>query len=93
MSTYEHAFLYYILFLFCLVKTKAFLYSACRNILTLTNNLELPDKAITLENYDEWINKLNNTYPEEITNLKICDLETFLSEVLNEHHVIFLAQI
>lgn len=53
--------------------------------MTLTNSLELPDRDMTLENYDEWITKLNITYPEEIANLLPCDLEKFLSEVLLEH--------
>lgn len=69
------------------------MYSTCRNILTLTNNLEIPDKDITLENYHEWIKNLNITYPDEIANLKTCDLETFLSEVLLERSIISLTQI
>lgn len=66
-----------------------FFYTTCRNILTLTNNLELPDREMTLENYDEWIEKLNATFPDEIAQLQPCDLEKFLSEVLLEHSIIF----
>lgn len=69
------------------------MYSTRRNILTLTNNLEIADRAMTLDNYDEWITKLNITYPDEIANLKTCNLETFLSEVLLEHSIISLIQI
>lgn len=94
MSMYEQVFCYcFFFFVFCLVKTKTNLYSTCRNILTLTNNLEIPDKDITLENYHEWIKNLNITYPDEIANLKTCDLETFLSEVLLERSIISLTQI
>lgn len=80
-------------FFFCLVKAKNILYSTCRNILMLTNNLDIPDKAVTLENYDEWITKLNMTYPDEVAGLKHCDLERFLSEVLLEHSINSLTQI
>lgn len=59
----------------------------------MTNNLELSDKNMTLENYDEWINTLNITYPDQIANLKTCDLETFLSEVLLKHSIISFTQI
>lgn len=69
------------------------LYSTCRNILSLTNNLEIPDQNITLGNYDEWIENLNITHPEEIAKLQPCDLETFLNEVLLEHSIISLTQI
>lgn len=67
-----------------------FFYATCRNILTLTNNLDLPDREMTLENYDEWIEKLNITYPDDIAQLQPCDLEKFLSEVLLEHSTISL---
>lgn len=81
------AFIIAVLF-FCLVKS-IFFYTTCRNILTLTNNLELPDREMTLENYDEWIEKLNVTFPDQIAQLQPCDLEKFLSEVLLEHSIIF----
>lgn len=58
----------------------------------MTNNLDLPDREMTLENYDEWIEKLNVTYPDEIAQLQPCDLEKFLSEVLLEHATISLNQ-
>lgn len=92
MSMFNKSFIIVMPF-FCLVKTKEMLYSICRNILTLTNNLEIPDKAITLENYDECITQLNRTYPDEVAILKPCDLEKFLSEVLLEHSINSLTQI
>lgn len=87
------AFIIATLLFFCLVKSIFFFYTTCRNILTLTNNLELPDREMTLENYDEWIEKLNVTYPDEIAQLQPCDLEKFLSEVILEHSTISLNQI
>uniref|UniRef100_A0A674N2A5 Transporter n=1 Tax=Takifugu rubripes TaxID=31033 RepID=A0A674N2A5_TAKRU len=59
-------------------------YKSClnQNILTLTNDFEIPDKDITLENYDEWITKLNSTYPDAIASLRECELQTFLDQVL-----------
>lgn len=50
--------------------------------MTLTNDFEIPDKDITLENYDDWIEKLNSTYPDAIASLRVCDLQTFLDQVL-----------
>lgn len=59
-----------------------FLHPICRNILTLTNNFEIPDKDITLENYDDWITKLNSTYPDAIASLRVCKLQAFLDQVV-----------
>lgn len=63
-------------------QNQIFLHPICRNILTLTNDLEIPDKKITLENYDDWIKELNRTNPDVIASLGDCDLQTFLDQVL-----------
>ncbi|TNM93303.1 hypothetical protein fugu_018705 [Takifugu bimaculatus] len=65
--------------------------SNCRNILTLTNVFEIPDKDITLENYDEWITKLNSTYPDAIASLRECELQTFLDQTASGTGLAFIA--
>lgn len=62
-----------------------FLYPICRNILALTNHFEFPDQDITLENYDQWFEYLNQTFPNEVASvpLRHCDLQTFLDQVLH----------
>ncbi len=54
-----------------------------RNILALTNAFNIGDENITLENYDDWLNHLNQTDPSEVESLdlKTCNLQTFLDEV------------
>lgn len=52
------------------------------NIMDLTNHFDLPEKNLTYENYDDWLNYFNTTYPEAVSslNLQTCDLEKFLGE-------------
>ncbi|XP_024917124.1 solute carrier family 6 member 19b isoform X2 [Cynoglossus semilaevis] len=52
------------------------------NILTLLNVFELPEGNITESNYEQVLRSLNETNPEIIQGLplKICNLDTFLSE-------------
>lgn len=54
-----------------------------RNIITLLNMFELPEGDITDSNYDQVVQRLNETHPDIIQelDLKTCDLNTFLSEV------------
>uniref|UniRef100_A0A674NQR4 Transporter n=1 Tax=Takifugu rubripes TaxID=31033 RepID=A0A674NQR4_TAKRU len=68
-------------------------YKSClnQNILTLTNDFEIPDKDITLENYDEWITKLNSTYPDAIASLRECELQTFLDQTASGTGLAFIA--
>lgn len=56
----------------------------CRNILSLLNTFDLPEGNVTESNYDQVLHNLNGTYPEVIQglNLKTCDLNSFLSEVI-----------
>ncbi|MGH0144539.1 UNVERIFIED_CONTAM: hypothetical protein FKN15_003580 [Acipenser sinensis] len=53
-----------------------------RNILSLMNTFDLPERNITADNYDKVLEKLNLTYPEVIKNLNLetCNLDAFLSE-------------
>ncbi|KAM6974334.1 inactive sodium-dependent neutral amino acid transporter B(0)AT3 [Tautogolabrus adspersus] len=59
-------------------------FNSCQqdNILTLTNHFEIQDQNITLENYDQWFEHLNNTHPNDIAKLPLwhCDLQTFLGQ-------------
>ncbi|CAB1350475.1 unnamed protein product, partial [Coregonus sp. 'balchen'] len=52
------------------------------NILALTNEFEISDMNITVENYDQWFDSLNGTHPARVSdlNLKTCDLQTFLDQ-------------
>lgn len=52
------------------------------NILTLTNHFDIPEKNITYDNYNEWFNYLNTTYPDSISSLDLrtCDLQKFLDQ-------------
>lgn len=56
----------------------------------MTNTFEIPDREITLDNYEDWIKKLNSTNPEEIASLRVCELQTFLDQVLLVYSVISL---
>nr|XP_023673445.1 sodium-dependent neutral amino acid transporter B(0)AT3-like [Paramormyrops kingsleyae] len=53
-----------------------------RNILALTNEFDIGDTNITLENYDKWFEYLNSTNPDRVLslNLKHCDIQTFLDQ-------------
>ncbi|RXM35525.1 Sodium-dependent neutral amino acid transporter B(0)AT1 [Acipenser ruthenus] len=53
-----------------------------RNILSLMNTFDLPERNITADNYDKVLENLNLTYPEVIKNLNLetCNLDAFLSE-------------
>jgi len=55
----------------------------CRNILTLTNHFEISDQNITVDNYDQWIDHLNQTFPHDVSglSLRVCDLQRFLDQV------------
>ncbi|XP_045914536.1 sodium-dependent neutral amino acid transporter B(0)AT1-like isoform X2 [Micropterus dolomieu] len=52
------------------------------NILAITNHFELGDQNVTVENYDDWFQYLNHTFPDKVTslNLRLCDLQTFLDQ-------------
>ncbi|XP_035490708.2 inactive sodium-dependent neutral amino acid transporter B(0)AT3-like isoform X1 [Scophthalmus maximus] len=52
------------------------------NIIALTNHFELPDQNITVENYGQWFEYLNQTSPGEVASLHLrhCDLNTFLDQ-------------
>lgn len=54
------------------------------NILALTNEFDIGDMNITVENYEQWFDSLNGTQPSRVSdlNLKTCDLQTFLDQVL-----------
>nr|XP_013998665.1 unnamed protein product [Salmo salar] len=52
------------------------------NILALTNEFDIGDMNITVENYEQWFDSLNGTQPSRVSdlNLKTCDLQTFLDQ-------------
>ncbi|XP_042166391.1 sodium-dependent neutral amino acid transporter B(0)AT1-like [Oncorhynchus tshawytscha] len=52
------------------------------NILALTNDFDISDMNITVENYEQWFDSLNGTHPSRVSdlNLKTCDLQTFLDQ-------------
>lgn len=51
----------------------------------MTNAFNIGDENITLENYDDWLIYLNSTDPTEVEslNLKTCNLQTFLDQVVS----------
>ncbi|XP_041868059.1 inactive sodium-dependent neutral amino acid transporter B(0)AT3 [Melanotaenia boesemani] len=59
-------------------------FNTCReeNILTLTNHFEISDQNMTLENYNEWFDHFNQSFPDEFSSLHLreCDLQTFLDQ-------------
>ncbi|XP_062384884.1 sodium-dependent neutral amino acid transporter B(0)AT3-like [Sardina pilchardus] len=59
-------------------------YNTCvqGNIMALTNTFDVADQNITVDNYDSWLDKLNQTDPAKVSNLNLteCDLQTFLDE-------------
>uniref|UniRef100_A0A3B3QIW5 Transporter n=1 Tax=Paramormyrops kingsleyae TaxID=1676925 RepID=A0A3B3QIW5_9TELE len=57
-------------------------YNPPKNILALTNEFDIGDTNITLENYDKWFEYLNSTNPDRVLslNLKHCDIQTFLDQ-------------
>ncbi|XP_029506402.1 inactive sodium-dependent neutral amino acid transporter B(0)AT3 [Oncorhynchus nerka] len=52
------------------------------NILALTNEFDISDMNITVENYEQWFDSLNGTHPSRVSDLtlKTCDLQTFLDQ-------------
>uniref|UniRef100_A0A4W5PX56 Transporter n=1 Tax=Hucho hucho TaxID=62062 RepID=A0A4W5PX56_9TELE len=52
------------------------------NILELTNEFDISDMNITVENYQQWFDSLNGTHPSRVSNLnlKTCDMQTFLDQ-------------
>ncbi|KAM4540009.1 inactive sodium-dependent neutral amino acid transporter B(0)AT3 [Odontesthes bonariensis] len=52
------------------------------NILTLTNHFEIADQNITVDNYGQWFDHLNKTFPHDVSglSLRVCDLQTFLDQ-------------
>ncbi|XP_059899422.1 sodium-dependent neutral amino acid transporter B(0)AT3-like [Gadus macrocephalus] len=59
-------------------------YNSCRmsNILSLTNHLVIGDQNMTLANYEQMIEYLNSTRPNEVAEVKLrsCDLQKFLDQ-------------
>ena len=53
------------------------------NILALTNEFDIGDQNITVDNYDQWMEHLNSSNHEQVSslNLPTCDLQTFLQQV------------
>ncbi|KAM3858649.1 sodium-dependent neutral amino acid transporter B(0)AT1-like [Diretmus argenteus] len=51
-----------------------------RNILLLINTFNYPENTITDSNYKETVTFLNQTNPEVIQKLEICDMQTLLSQ-------------
>uniref|UniRef100_A0A6Q2WVV0 Transporter n=1 Tax=Esox lucius TaxID=8010 RepID=A0A6Q2WVV0_ESOLU len=52
------------------------------NIRALTNAFNIGDNNITVENYKDWLARLNASDPSEVVslNLKTCDMQTFLDQ-------------
>uniref|UniRef100_A0A8C2X9D7 Transporter n=1 Tax=Cyclopterus lumpus TaxID=8103 RepID=A0A8C2X9D7_CYCLU len=52
------------------------------NILALINHFELSDQNMTVDNYDQWLEYLNRTFPAEVArvDLRHCDLQSFLDQ-------------
>ncbi|XP_019731825.1 inactive sodium-dependent neutral amino acid transporter B(0)AT3 [Hippocampus comes] len=52
------------------------------NILVLTNHFEFSDQNITADNYDHWVEYLNQTNLDELASLQLrpCKLKTFLDQ-------------
>uniref|UniRef100_A0A8C4ZEP1 Transporter n=1 Tax=Gadus morhua TaxID=8049 RepID=A0A8C4ZEP1_GADMO len=59
-------------------------YNSCRmsNILSLTNYLEIGDQNMTLENYEQMLEYLTSTRPNEVAQVELrsCDLQKFLDQ-------------
>uniref|UniRef100_A0A6Q2ZFF1 Transporter n=1 Tax=Esox lucius TaxID=8010 RepID=A0A6Q2ZFF1_ESOLU len=55
------------------------------NILALTNDFEISDMNITIDNYDQWFDYLNTTHTEKVSNLhlKTCNMQDFLDQVIH----------
>lgn len=69
-------------------------FNACRegNILAMINHLEISDQDINLDNYDEWFNHFNSSYPAEVANLtRICKLRNFLDQSASGTGLAFIA--
>ncbi|XP_008330286.1 sodium-dependent neutral amino acid transporter B(0)AT3-like [Cynoglossus semilaevis] len=59
-------------------------YNSCvsQNIISLTNHFDIADQNITLDNYMDWVDYLNQTSPSDVASLDLrtCDLNTFLDQ-------------
>ncbi|XP_059899555.1 sodium-dependent neutral amino acid transporter B(0)AT3-like [Gadus macrocephalus] len=59
-------------------------YNSCRmsNILSLTNYLEIGDQNLTLDNYEQMLEHLNSTRPNEVAQVELrsCVLQNFLDQ-------------
>ncbi|XP_029445788.1 LOW QUALITY PROTEIN: inactive sodium-dependent neutral amino acid transporter B(0)AT3 [Rhinatrema bivittatum] len=53
-----------------------------RNIISITNEFDLMDQSITRDTYSSWYEKMNSTYPEQTSGLKLkdCNLQEFLDQ-------------
>jgi hypothetical protein len=65
------------------------MYLIFSNILSLTNYLEIGDQNMTLENYEQMLEHLNITRPNEVADVKLrsCVLQNFLDQVLRERSI------
>lgn len=70
----------------------AFLSCLNENILLLTNEFEMSDQNITVDNYDHWVNYLNQTFPDQLSKvpLRECDLQTFLDQSVSGTGLAFI---
>ncbi|XP_007887826.1 sodium-dependent neutral amino acid transporter B(0)AT3 isoform X1 [Callorhinchus milii] len=59
-------------------------YCSCldKNVLLITNEFDIQDGSITRDNYASWLDNLNDTHHDKISNLdlKNCDLKDFLDQ-------------
>ncbi|XP_029976900.1 sodium-dependent neutral amino acid transporter B(0)AT3-like [Salarias fasciatus] len=59
-------------------------YNLCleQNIQLLTNHFDIADQNMTIENYQQWYDHLNQTQPAEVAGLGLqeCDFQTFLKQ-------------
>uniref|UniRef100_A0A3Q1GPX6 Transporter n=1 Tax=Acanthochromis polyacanthus TaxID=80966 RepID=A0A3Q1GPX6_9TELE len=72
----------------------AFLSCMDKNILALTNEFNMPDQNITVDNYDHWVNYLHQTYPDQFSEVSLnpnCSLQTFLEESASGTGLAFIA--
>ena len=62
------------------------MYLIFSNILSLTNYLEIGDQNMTLENYEQMLEYLTSTRPNEVAQVELrsCDLQKFLDQVLRD---------
>ncbi|XP_072529448.1 inactive sodium-dependent neutral amino acid transporter B(0)AT3 [Salminus brasiliensis] len=52
------------------------------NILKLTNEFDIADQNITMDNYDTWLYRLNSSHPDRVANLSLrhCSLQRFMDQ-------------